>query len=238
MAALAALAGRLSRPLARIAGMTPESPQDGPPPKKSFSLRKPSVTEVVGVAALVIAALGYWDSHRERVQQDSERVQAERQRKSAEADQGKARAQEALKHALLLTGVPAGEELRLQSSRGEQVIQTQTLWFPSEVRAASVATTGNPRIEARWVEGKLRRAAKPEDHQLPVGIETSFIEDGQRRTDRSIYLIGFNLHGRLVGGAKLEFEGLSLAQRDVRGDLQAAANAAWSQQHPTQDPPH
>jgi hypothetical protein len=204
-----------------------------PPPKKRFSLRKPSLTEAVGVAALVIAALGYWDSHRERVQQDTERVQSERQKKTAEADQGKAKAQaeqqEALRHALLLTGAPAnGGELRLQSSRGEQVIQTQTLWFPAEVRADSVVTTGNPRIETRWVEGKLRHAAKPQDHQLPVGIETSFIEDGQRRTDRSVYQIGFNLHGRLVGGAKVEFEGLSLAQRDVKGDLQGAVNELWT----------
>jgi hypothetical protein len=214
-----------------------------PSPKKSFSLRKPSLTEVVGVAALVIAGLGYWDSHRERVQQDSERVQAERQRKAAEADQGKAQArqaqQEAIRHALLLTGSPANGELRLQTTRPEQVIQTQTLWFPSDLRADSVATTGNPRIEPRWIEDKLRRVAKPMDHRAPVAIETNFIEDGQPRTDRSIYMIGFSLHGRLVGGPKVEFEGLSLSQRGVTGDLQNAVNAIWTQQHPSPDtPPH
>jgi hypothetical protein len=213
-----------------------------PSPKKRLSLRKPSLTETVGVAALLIAALGYWDSHRERVQQDRERAAAESAQRAAEAAKGRAQAQaaqqEALRHAMLLTGTPANGELRLQSARPEQVIQTQTLWFPVQVRADSVATTGNPRIEARWVEDRLRRAAKPGDHQLPVAIETSFIEDGQTRVDRSLYVIGFSLHGRLVGGPKVEFEGLSLSRHDVKGDPQAAVNANWIQQHPALDIPH
>ncbi|MGZ3274033.1 MAG: hypothetical protein ACXU82_08015 [Caulobacteraceae bacterium] len=205
--------------------------QDEPPPKKRLSLRKPSLTEVVGVAALLIAGLGYWDSHRERVQQDRERAQAEAAQAAAAADQSKARRQqaqqEALKHALLLTGAPSGGELRLQPTRSEQVIQTQTLWFPAEVRPDSVSTTGNSRIEARWIEDRLRRAAKPEDRRLPVAIETSFMEDGERRTDRSVYLIGFTLHGRLVGGPRVELEGLSLAQHGVSGDPQGAVNGLW-----------
>lgn len=205
--------------------------QDDPPPKKRLPLRWLTLAEIVGVAALAIAGLGYWDSHRERLQQDRERAVAEHDRRAAEAAQGKARQQEAqqdaLKHALLLTGVPANGELRLQSARPEQVIQMQTLWFPTDVRPDSVATTGNPRIEARWIEDRLRKVAKPEDHRLPVAVETSFIEDGQTRTDRAVYLIGFSLHGRLVGGPKVEFEGLSLARRGVSGDMQGAVNGLW-----------
>jgi hypothetical protein len=206
--------------------LTPE------PPKKRLRLRMLSLAEIVGVAALAIAGLGYWDSHRERLQQDQERAKAEAAQRAAEADKGKAAAQqaqqEAIRHALLLTGASTSGELRLQPTRPEQVIQTQTLWFPSDVREASVATIGNPRIEARWIEDKLRRVAKPADHQVPVTIETTFIEDGQQRTDRSIYLIGFSLHGRLVGGPRVEFEGLSLARRGVSGDLQAAVNGLWT----------
>lgn len=189
----------------------------------------------MGLAALAIAGLGYWDNHRERLRQDHERTAAENDRKAAQAEQNKARAQEAqqdvLKHALLLTGVPANGEIRLQPTRAEQVIQTQTLWFPTEVRPDSVATTGSPRIEARWLEDRLRRVAKRDDHQVPVGIETRFIEDGQSRTDRSIYLVGFSLHGRLLGGPRLEFEGLSLSRRGVTGDLQTAVNGDWILRH-------
>ena len=202
-----------------------------PSRKKRLPLRWLTLAEIVGISALAIAGLGYWDSHRERLQQDQERAAAERQSRAAEAEQRKARAeqaqQDALRHALLLTGAPAGGELRLQPSRPDQVIQTQTLWFPTVVKPDSVATTGNPRIEARWIEDRLRRAARPDDHRLPVAIETSFIEDGQRRTDRALYLVGFSLHGRLVGGPKVEFEGISLAQRNLGGDLQAAANSYW-----------
>jgi len=202
-----------------------------PPPKKRLPLRWLTLAEIVGVAALALAGLGYWDNHRERLQQDHDRAVAERARAADEAQQGKSRLQaaqqEAMKHALLLTGAPANGELRLQPARADQVIQTQTLWFPTEVRPDSVSTTGNPRIEARWIEDRLRRAAKPGDHRVPVAIETSFIEDGQTRTDRAVYLIGFNLHGRLLGGPRLEFEGLSLARRGVTGDLQAAVNGYW-----------
>jgi hypothetical protein len=202
-----------------------------PPRKKRLPLRWLTLAEIVGVGALAIAGLGYWDGHRERLRQDRDRAVAERARAADEAAQGKARLQaaqqQAMEHALILTGVPASGELRLQPARADQVIQTQTLWFPTEVRPDSVSTTGNPRIETGWIEDRLRRAAKPGDHRVPVGMETSFIEDGQTHTDRAIYLVGFNLHARLLGGPRLEFEGLSLARRGVTGDLQAAVNGYW-----------
>ena len=47
------------------------------PPKKRLPLRWLTLAEIVGLAALVIAGLGYWDSHRERLQQDHERATAE-----------------------------------------------------------------------------------------------------------------------------------------------------------------
>ena len=76
-----------------------------PPPKKRLPIRWLTFAELVGIGALAIAGLGYWDSHRERLQQDHERAVAERDRKAAEAEQGKAKAQQAqqdaLKHAFL-----------------------------------------------------------------------------------------------------------------------------------------
>jgi hypothetical protein len=202
-----------------------------PSRRKPLPVRWLTLAEIVGLGALVVAGLGYWDSHRERIQQDRDRAAAEREQTAAANQRSRAEVQaaqkEAVSHALLLTGSANGAELRLKPARGDQVIQNQTLWFPTEVRADSVSTTGNPRIEAGWIEDRLRRAAKPSDHRLPVAIETSFIEDGVTRTDRSLYLVGFSLHGRLVGGPRVEFEGLSLAKRGVGGDLQAAANGYW-----------
>ena len=58
--------------------------------------------------------------------------------------------------------------------------------------------------------------------------DCEFIEDGQTKTDRSLYLLGYSLHPRMLRGAKVELEGLSLARRGVSGDLQAAADNLWS----------
>lgn len=200
------------------------------PPKKRLPLRWLSLAEIVGVAALVIAGLGYWDSHRERIQQDRQRNAAERD-KAAEERRRAADAQAAAqKLAFLMTGAPdaSGGKVRLTAVHPEQVIQTQTLWFPTLIRADSLATTGNPRIEVGWIDAGLRKASGRSDNgRVPVAIETVFIQDGQTRTDRAVYLLGYSRHERLFGGPKLELEALSLARRVGSGDLQAAANGYW-----------
>jgi hypothetical protein len=205
------------------------------PTRKRLNLRWLSLAELVGVAALVIAGAGYWDSHRERTRQDVQRAESDRERAAAARDQQKARQAEAqaatLKLTFLVTATPdeTGDRIRLASVHPEQVIQTQTLWFPAMIRADSVETTGNPRIEAGWLQDGLRRAAGPQKHgRAPVAIQTVFIEDGQTKTDRSLYLLGYSLHPRLIGGARVELEGLSLARRGVAGDLQAAVDDLWS----------
>jgi hypothetical protein len=204
-------------------------------PRRRLNLRFLTLAEIVGVAALVIAGLGYWDSHRERTQQDAQRAAADRDRAAQTREQQKERQAEAeaaaLKLTFLITGTPdaAGERIRLSTVHPEQVIQTQTVWFPTMIRPDSVETTGNPRIEAGWLQDGLRRAAGGQTHgRAPVAIQTVFIEDGQVRTDRSLYLLGYSLHPRLIGGAKVELEGLSLARRDAGGDLQAAVDDLWS----------
>lgn len=205
---------------------------DGPARKKRLPLRWLSLAELVGITAVVIAGLGYWDAHRERDQTDRERA-AEAREKQAEAQAG------ALKHLFLMTGTPegAGDRLRLATVHSEQVIQTQALTFPTEIRGDAVQTTGNPRVEAGWFEGGLSKALHARDdkrHQgrLPVGIVTSFIEDGQTKTDRAIYLVGYSTHPRVLRSDKVEMEGLSLARRGIGDDIQAAVDAMWTRQNP------
>jgi hypothetical protein len=202
------------------------------PSERKRRLRFLTVAELVGIAALAVAALGYWDSHRERTMTEHERA-AEARERQAEAKAG------ALKQTFLMTGAPEsnGERLRLATVHAEQVIQTQTVSFPSEIRHDAVETTGNPRIETGWFEGDLDRALKARNdkrHQgrLPVGVATSFIEDGQPKTDQAIYWIGYSTHSRVLRSDKVEMEGLSLARRGVPGDLQAAVDALWTHQNP------
>jgi hypothetical protein len=202
------------------------------PSERKRRLRFLTLAEFVGIVAVVIAALGYWDSHRERAQTDRERA-AEQREKQAEAKAG------ALKLTFLMTGAPegGGDRLRLTSTHPEQVIQTQSVSFPSEVRGDAVQTTGNPRIEAGWFEGGLTKAehargGKQRRGRLPVGIVTTFIEDGQTKTDRAIYLVGYSAHPRVLRSDKVELEGLSLLRRGVGEDLQGAVDAVWTRQNP------
>jgi hypothetical protein len=200
------------------------------PTRKRLPLRWLTLPEVVGVAALIIAGLGYWDSHRERVFEQSEKAQADHERAAA----AKAREAElkagALKRTFLLTGTPngSGDQLRLSATHPEQVIQTQTLWFPTVIRAEKVETTGNARIEAGWVADGLRKASgKTPGDRVPVVLQTTFIEDGQSKTDSAVYLMGYHLNPRLLGGPQVQLEGLSLARRGVDGDPQLVADQSW-----------
>ena len=122
-------------------------PNSKPGAKPKRGLRMPSLGEIVAILAVVIAGLGSWDSRRDR---DEQRAQRQEQ-----AAQTKPRP-------FLMTGTPDedGGRIQLTSSRSDQVIQTQTLTFPSEVRGDPVQTNGNPRIERGWFDGGLRRALK------------------------------------------------------------------------------
>lgn len=192
--------------------------------RRRLPIRWLTLAELVGILALVVAALGWWDSHRERLQQDQERA-AEAKVRTAEAKR------ESLKTSFLLTGqVEAeGRRVRLSPAHADQVIQTQTVIFPSAVRGDPVETTGNPRIEAGWFEDGLKKAGvkagKP--RRVPVGVVTTFVEDGEMKTDRSIYAVAATLQGRLLRGSRLQLDGVSLVGRGIGGDLQGAVDAAW-----------
>ncbi len=202
------------------------------PAKKRLPLRWLSLAELVGIIAVAIAALGYWDAHRERAMTERERA-AEAQEKKAEARAG------ALKLSFLMTGSPegSGDRLRLSSVYPKQVIQTQSISFPSEIRSDAVQTTGNPRLEAGWIEGGVNKAehargGKRHPDRLPVAIVTVFIEDGQTKTDRALYILGFNTHPRVLRSDRIELEGLSLIRRGVGENVQAAVDAVWANQNP------
>src|SRR3569833_2360290 len=153
--------------------------------KRRLQLRWLTLAELVGIAALVIAGLGYWDNHREKIQDERERTAEARQKRAEAQEEAKAGA---AKLAFLITGAaePGGERLRLSAVHPEQVIQTQAISFPSEVRDRAVQTTGNPRLEAGWFEAGLGKALhdhgdKRKSGRLPVGIVTTFIEDGETK---------------------------------------------------------
>ena len=164
--------------------------------------------EVVGIAALTVSGLSYWDSHQERVV-------------AAKAKPAVARA-----GPLLLTGNLADDGARIDFEPATGgVIQTQTIRFPTMVRADAVETTGNARIEATWFDSGLRGALKGHKlhtgrHRLAVGIETTYVGNGVAATDRAVYDLGYSLHSRLLRPDAVAIEGISLVRR-AGGDLAA-----------------
>jgi hypothetical protein len=193
-----------------------------PPRKRRLPVRWLALSEIVAVVAVVIAGLGYWDSHRERAQEARDKAEAAAEKR---AEEHAATA----KQSFILTGQPAGDRIRLSAVKPDQVIQTQTLVFPTPVRDDDVQTTGNPRIERGWFDAGLKTARRggPDEGRLPVGIVTTYIEGGETRSDRSIYFIGYSLKDRMLRGHEVQLDGLSVARRGVSGDLQKAVDALW-----------
>jgi hypothetical protein len=200
----------------------PVSPS--PPSVERARRRWIPVGEVVGVLALIIAALSLWDSHQERRQEDRDRAVAD-QRAAAQTP-----------FVLRASASADGQRLTLAPVSDDQVIESQDLVFPARITVAQPRTTGDPRIEAGWIADGLRRAAhsagrdkNEQDLRAPVGVATTFLDNGRTRADQSIYWIAYRLKPQLLMGPKVELLGLSLARRDVTGDLKAKVEALATQ---------
>jgi hypothetical protein len=188
-----------------------------------------TLSELVGVLALIIAGLNFWDSHRERVR-DEKRVAAAEQSAAQLA---------AARSSFVLTARTEGDGARLvlQPMSSDQAIQGLNLVFPADVADQPIASI-QPRIERDWVArglGKAVEAARKAkaagavgEGVLPVGVEASYVEDGEVKTDRSIYRISYSWKTPLLGGPHFTLEGATLRSRAVKSDLQSAVNAQWA----------
>lgn len=181
-----------------------------------------TVGEIVGILALVVSGLSYWDAHQQR-----------------SAPSRPASSAPARPSSLVLTGTldAARDRIDLHPASSEQVIQTQTIHFPASVRGDAVDTTGNARIEVGWFESGLRAVLKGTKlhagrHRLAVGIETVFVAGDASRTDRAIYDLGYTLHPRMLRPDAVAIEGVSLVARHGGTDLQAAVDARFAGQVP------
>jgi hypothetical protein len=190
-----------------------------------------TVSELVGLLALVLAGLNYWDSRRER---------ADEMRREAAAD----RAAQARSSLVLNAEMQAeGARLSLQPLAAGQAIQSQRYLFPHDVLGhAMEVAAARPQIDLSWIEAGLRQdierrrkagtAAGSGEGELPVGVYTTYVEDGELRSDRSLYRMGYAWRTQLLGGPKLMLEGLSLVRRAVPGDLRKAVEIAWRSDAP------
>ena len=178
------------------------------------------ISEVVGVVAVLIAILNFWDNHAEHRLAEKERQTADQRAASGPA------------FVLVGSADNDGALIHLSPVHGEQPIQSQVFFFPTTVRDKPVAITGAARLEAAWIAGGLRKVSgkiggDPGDLRLPVGIATTYLADGETRTDASIYDLGYRIEPRFLRSGRVVLEGLSVARRGVRGDLQAATQQLY-----------
>ena len=187
--------------------------------RRRVPVRWVTLGETVAIAAVVISGLGLYNSWNMRAD-------------TPEPATAATRAVPARPLTLKAAVEEDGRRLALSPADGDQVIQSQTVAFPKALGAAAAETTGNPRIEAGWVDGALVRAsaggaATAGDLRLPILVTTRYIEGGEERTDQSLYQLRYTLtDGGLFGGRHVRLRGLSLSQRGVK-DGQARLDRMW-----------
>ncbi len=168
--------------------------------------------EIIGALALVVAVLGYWEGHKQH---------AEETRRATSAAKAQA--------AFVVTGSADadGRRIVLHSMKSAQAVQSQRYVFPHAILDhAMEVDAAAPRIELSWIEDGLRKQAqrgpKSGESTVPVAIVTTFVEDGDTRTDTSLYRVGYAWKPRLFGGPKIALQGIELSRRAIKGDPKAA----------------
>ena len=179
-----------------------------------------TLAEVVAVAGLVIAALGLWMNWSDH--------------RSDEAERATERAGEQRQRGLVtLTGAVERGGQSLLLADPQHTIATAAVQLPGAFQLAPQDAMPGPRIAAHWFERSLLQltdgGADDVSGHLPVLVTTSWWDGPDQRRDVAIYDILWSIHGRLIGGRRVELTGLTLRSR---GGTAAALDRAWQQSRP------
>jgi hypothetical protein len=194
---------------------------DAPSRRQGFWL---TAGEIVGVLALVIAGLNLWESHQQHTA-ESRREQVSAQAAAAFVAVGQADRE--------------GRTVAISPLKESQAIQMQRYVFPSDLSASPrEISAARPRIDAGWIVEGVRTALQTArvkgggEGQIPVAIETTYVEAGDERTDVSLYRVGYSWKPRLFGGEQIRLQGLALVRRGVTGDARKLVDARWEAERP------
>jgi len=189
-----------------------------------------TIGELVGVLALVIAGLNFWQSHQQYL-----------------TAQKAAQTQAQARSAFVMTGAASrtGDRIDFHPLNPDQAIQSQTYIFPDALvdHKIELAAT-RPRLERAWIEKGLREALNADrapangEGVAPLAVITTYVQDGDTYTDDgSLYQVGYAWRSTLFGGRKITLEGVALAKRGVKGALAAEVNRRWLTAHPPKTAP-
>jgi hypothetical protein len=185
--------------------------------KRRSRLRWITLGEAVAIAAVLISAVGLWQSYQDR--------REDRAEKAAET----ARVTSPQPFYLRATADADGSTLTFAPVAADHVIQGQAIRFPPSFKLSPVTTTSDARIETGWFADALKADRKTRqlpdetqgDERLPVMIETDYLAGGQPLKARAYYDIGFALEGHFLRGSSVKLRGLSLIAK-ASGDDAAA----------------
>jgi hypothetical protein len=127
-----------------------------------------------------------------------------------------------------------GRFVSLRPLRGSQAIQSQRYRFPADILDHPMEITAErPRIEADWIAGGVKRALDDGhapgtgEARIPVVVETTYVEDGDTRTDVSLYQLGVAWKHGFLTGRQIRLTGLALSRRQISGDPAQLLQTRW-----------
>ncbi len=178
-----------------------------------------NIAELVGVAGLIIAALGLWSNW-------SDRRADQRDRQAERAETTRART------AVLLDGTVKDGGRTLALADASQKIRSVDVRFPASLGAGEHQTLVDPRIEADWIAAPLLALLKGDDaHEgrVPVLITADWWDADAHRSSHAIYDVVWKTEGRFLRGRALRLEGVVLRER---GGNAARLEAIWVREKP------
>ena len=163
--------------------------------------------EIVAVGALVVSALGLWNSWRD--ERPTKEVIVEKPRSAVP---------------LTLRGLPQqdGRSLRIEPVESGHALDSAQVTLPTLPGAPAFELTGDARLDADDLERAIAKAkaAKGEKagdglHRLPLTITARYVEGGETRDSKARYTLSYRWKdGGLFDGRELRLAGLSLVGRD------------------------
>jgi len=182
--------------------------------KAAIRRRWIGLAELVGVAALLVSAVGLWLSWSDR-QAD----QADKAKTSAEAS--------------LVTFTASGSGNTLNLNDDAHRIQEIAVTFPPSLGVDDQTGVSPPKIELAGLDKALRAVTDggPDKRsgRLPVLVTATWWDGDTKRTDKAVYQVRWKTWGRLGRDRGVALEGASLAER---GGSPSRLDTLWAKEKP------
>lgn len=176
-----------------------------------------NLAEFVGVAGLIIAALGLYSTW-------SDRRDAAAEKQAAAVGEAKERARLDLS-----ARVENGRRVVLTDPRHE--LQEVAIIFPRQLKLEERRPAAAAEIERGWFENAVLKAtdggADEREGRLPVLVRASYLDGDAQRTASAIVDVVWRTEGHVLTGRTLTIEAARLRQR---GGDQAQVDALWARE--------